>query len=136
MNDSRIKLARTGKIVTKKIINWENDIELMVTYDTGAACEISKQMGNNKDGEERSWYAGGCWVFRAEADMIAFAEYFAPDGSMSKARPATDAQISYLVKLGVKIEDGMTVARASELIDAAKRGELGSFYGFYTDGSN
>jgi len=51
-------------------------------------------------------------------------------------RPATQKQIGYLIDLGVAIEAGMTVARASALIDAAKQGDLGSFSGFYRDGSN
>ena len=49
---------------------------------------------------------------------------------------ATERQISYLIDLGVSIEYGMTKGRASQLIEAAKQGILGSAYGFYTDGSN
>jgi len=52
------------------------------------------------------------------------------------ASAATPAQINYLNILGVKREDGMTKSRASELIDAAKSGMLGSVGGWYTDGSN
>jgi hypothetical protein len=52
------------------------------------------------------------------------------------ANAATEAQIRYLNVLGVAIEPHMTKARASQLIDAAKAGELGSVGGFYKDGSN
>ena len=52
------------------------------------------------------------------------------------ANAATDAQIRYLHILGVAIEPDMTKSRASQLIDAAKAGELGSVGGFYRDGSN
>jgi len=51
-------------------------------------------------------------------------------------RPATQRQQEYLVSLGVKLESGMTVARASQLIDAAKGNYLGSIGGAYYDGSN
>jgi len=51
-------------------------------------------------------------------------------------RPATQRQQEYLVSLGVKLEPGMTVARASQLIDAAKNDYLGSIGGAYYDGSN
>lgn len=50
--------------------------------------------------------------------------------------PATSKQIRYLIDLNVKLEDGMTKARASELIDAAKNDDLGTVGGTYTDGSN
>jgi hypothetical protein len=50
--------------------------------------------------------------------------------------PVTGAQVAYLSKLGVKIEPGMTKGRASDLIDAAKTGDLGSIGGWRTDGSN
>lgn len=50
--------------------------------------------------------------------------------------PATNRQIEYLVTLGVSPEPSMTKGRASQLIDAAKRGDLGSVGGFYRDGSN
>ena len=50
-------------------------------------------------------------------------------------RPATDAQRSYLRRLGVSITDlsepNLTVARASELIDAAKNESLESFGGHW-----
>ena len=50
-------------------------------------------------------------------------------------RPATDAQRSYLRRLGVSITDqtepNLTVARASELIDAAKNECLESIGGHY-----
>ncbi len=49
---------------------------------------------------------------------------------------ATGSQISYLNSLGVRLENGMTKGRASQLIDAAKNDELGSVSGYYTDGSN
>lgn len=52
------------------------------------------------------------------------------------ANAATDKQVEYLVKLGVKIEKGMTKTRASELIDAVKGGYLGSVGGWFVDGSN
>ena len=50
--------------------------------------------------------------------------------------PATDKQRAYLVTLGVRLEGHMSVARASQLIDAAKCEELGSFGGWDRDGSN
>jgi hypothetical protein len=50
--------------------------------------------------------------------------------------PATSKQIQYLIDLGVRLENGMTKARASALIDAAKNSEIGSIGGFYRDGSN
>jgi hypothetical protein len=50
--------------------------------------------------------------------------------------PATSRQIMYLNSLGVQLETGLTKARASELIDAAKNGYLGSVNGFYRDGGN
>ena len=50
--------------------------------------------------------------------------------------PATDSQIAYLVKLGVVVDSGLTKKRASELIDAAKHGRIGSVGGWYRDGSN
>jgi len=50
--------------------------------------------------------------------------------------PATAKQIAYLVSLRVQISANLTKREASRLIDAAKSGDLGSFGGFYTDGSN
>jgi hypothetical protein len=50
--------------------------------------------------------------------------------------PATEAQIRYMVTLGIEVEDGLTKGRASELIDAAKSADLGMANGFYQDGSN
>ena len=50
--------------------------------------------------------------------------------------PAAERQRAYLVSLGVQLEPGLTKGRASELIDAAKNGELGSVNGFYHSGSN
>jgi hypothetical protein len=52
------------------------------------------------------------------------------------ANAATEAQIRYLTVLGVAIEPHMTKARASQLIDAARAGGVGSVGGFYRDGSN
>jgi len=49
---------------------------------------------------------------------------------------ATHKQIQYLISLGVQIQQDMTKQRASELIDAAKNGFLGSVNGFYSDGGN
>lgn len=49
---------------------------------------------------------------------------------------ATTNQIAYLVRLGVVVEPGLSKRRASELIDAAKSGRLGSVGGWYRDGSN
>lgn len=50
---------------------------------------------------------------------------------------ATEAQLRYLVSLGIELEDGMTKGRASDLIEAHKRGEgVGMVGGFYHDGSN
>ena len=51
--------------------------------------------------------------------------------------PATDRQKIYLVSLGVDFDSKtLTKGRASDLIDAAKNGHLGSVNGFYRDGSN
>ena len=52
------------------------------------------------------------------------------------ADPATDAQLRYLTTLGVCKEPNMTKKRASDLISAAKDGDLGSIGGFYVSGSN
>jgi len=53
-----------------------------------------------------------------------------------KNNAATAAQINYLDILSVRIESGMTKSRASQLITAAKNGDLGNAGGFYTDGSS
>lgn len=52
--------------------------------------------------------------------------------------PVSHKQLAYLAKLGVETYpvDNLTKGRASELIDAAKRNELGSVGGWYVDGSN
>lgn len=52
--------------------------------------------------------------------------------------PATGKQLEYLTSLGVEFYpgDNLTKGRASDLIDAAKRDELGSSGAWYTDGSN
>jgi len=50
--------------------------------------------------------------------------------------PATDRQIAYLVALGVRIERNMSKGRASELIDAARGGYLGSVGGYRASGDN
>jgi hypothetical protein len=50
--------------------------------------------------------------------------------------PATKKQIAYLVRMGVEIPNGLTKGSASNLIGAAKSGDLGSFGGWRTDGSN
>ena len=50
--------------------------------------------------------------------------------------PATSRQIQYLNRLGVQLEDEMSKGRASELIEAAKGGCLGSVGGWFRDGSN
>jgi hypothetical protein len=55
---------------------------------------------------------------------------------LSEFVPATEAQINYLRILNVEIEKNMSKARASQLIDAARRGELGAVNGWYTDGGN
>ena len=50
--------------------------------------------------------------------------------------PATQAQLRYLNRLHVNYPDGITKGRASDLIEFAKHGELGSTGEFYHDGSN
>ena len=131
MNDKMIRSEANNKIFTRNICNYENEIELSVTYDQGMASEYRRQMGT-----KHVWMVSGQMVFATEAGMIAFAEYFDNSSKPNRSRPATDAQIAYLNKLGVKLENGLTVERASQLIDAAKNGYLGSVSGWYTDGSN
>ena len=53
-----------------------------------------------------------------------------------KTDGATAAQIALLRRMNVQIERGMSKGRASQLIDAARGGYIGSVSGFYTDGSN
>ena len=131
MNDKSIKNSKNGKIISKSICNNQNDVEINVTYDAGMAYEYRRQLGGN-----RVWVNGSLVVFATENDMLDFANYFSVDGGLNKTRPATEKQIAYLVALGVALEDGMTVERASQLIDAAKKHIIGSVYGTYTDGSN
>lgn len=131
MNDKSIKMMKDGKTITREICNYENDVRLTVTYDKGMGGEYRRQLGGNN-----VWITGGEMVFKTEKMMLDFASYFSNDGGLSKSRPATSAQIQYLINLNVKIEDGLTVERASQLIDAAKNNELGSVYGWNTDGSN
>lgn len=58
------------------------------------------------------------------------------DGSWQN-HPATYRQKVYLTNLGVAYDSKtLTKGRASQLIDAAKGGHLGSVGGFYNDGSN
>ena len=80
------------------------------------------------------------YVDEAAADkMLKSKTCYRVSESAPQAKPvnaATNAQIEYLARLGVRFEDNMTKSRASELIDAAKSGNLGSVGGFYEDGSN
>ncbi len=55
-----------------------------------------------------------------------------PVATVERVRAATDPQIRYLKRLGVELEVGMTIRRASELIDGAKNEYLESIGGHYT----
>jgi len=63
-------------------------------------------------------------------------QFSKPQAGNRNSQPATDRQIAYLNILGVRIEPGLTMKRASALIDAAKSHDLGTVGGFYEDGSN
>jgi hypothetical protein len=116
-------------IATKSICNRENDNTLTVTYDTEVAVEILR---NQRDGEYMK--SMGMRVFDTEKNMQKFASRFSSNGS--QIRMATAKQINYMHDLKIVVPENCTLDRASQLIDAAKRGELGSAYGFYEDGSN
>lgn len=131
MNDKLIKSSNSNETITRKCCCYDSDMEINVVCDKGMSHEYMRQLG------AKSWVAGGKRVFKNESDMLAFAGYFNQvSGSLSGKRPATDAQIRYLVTLGVKIEEGMSVERASELIDFAKRDGVGCVSGMTEDGSN
>lgn len=83
----------------------------------------------NLDGEQWTRLQRTCGGLYKLSETLPAA---APQG----VRMATDAQLRYLNVLRVRSEPNMTFARASELIDAAKSGYLGSVGGWYTDGSN
>jgi hypothetical protein len=119
------------KTTTKNIGNRETELELNVTYDIELANDICRKM--NDGGYMKS---AGMRVFNTEDNMIKFAEMFNRDGGLSKGRPATEKQISYMIAMHVSIPQNCTVAQASSLIDATKNGILGSVNGFFTDGSN
>ncbi len=115
--------------VTRTIYNMENENTISVTYDTEAAESLARQM---RDGDYRK--SAGGRVFSTENNMRKFAARFSSKGS--EILHATAAQVKYMIALRIQIPTGCTLERASQLIDAAKSGILGSVNGFYTDGSN
>lgn len=111
MNDKFIKSQRTGQIATLTLRNAESDIELSVTVDRGMYGEYIHQLGN------KTYLAAGRRIFEYESDMISCAEYFAPNGSLSKNRPMTADQIKYMQSLDIDYELSWTVADASAAIE-------------------
>ena len=131
MNDKLIKSSKNGKLVTKTCMCMDTDATARVLCDDGISYEYLRQLGSSK-----TWVAGGQRIFCTEADMTQFVEYFNATGDVSQYRPATQAQIKYLITLGVTIEAGMTVDRASQLISFAKSDDgVGCVSGSLRDGS-
>ena len=89
-------------------------------------------------------HVGGPWYTYNEAEVVAsltrmgytLTEQPVTESHDWRDDPATDRQKLYLLDLGVRLESNMTKARASQLIDAAKGGYVGSVGGWYLDGSN
>lgn len=130
MNDNLIRTSKTGKTITKVVGNYDTNLEMNVSLDEGMYKEYIRQLGSG------SWVAGGQRVFKTEEKMIAFAEYFTERRYERSVSLATDKQVRYMIDLGIVIPENCSIERASQLIDAAKRRELGSVSGFYRDGSN
>jgi hypothetical protein len=88
----------------------------------------------------RQTRVGGPWcVYQEQADNLTRMGYILTTAPIAKSTDwrqdaATQAQREYLVRLHVAIEPGMTKGRASELIEAAKSGEIESIGGQYTEG--
>lgn len=70
----------------------------------------------------------GCFSTQAEAEYAANVAVY--------GEPATERQINYMIALGVNIDQYISKRQASQIIDAAKAGELGSIGYFLADGSN
>jgi hypothetical protein len=111
MDDRMIKNAKTGEIVTKTIGNVENDNKISITVDRGMYSEYIYQLG------KKSYVAGGKRWFEKEIDMINCAAHFDDTGNLSKNRPATDAQISYMRFLEIDYDPCWTVIEARNAID-------------------
>jgi hypothetical protein len=109
------------------------------TYETTVrltSADVKRITGFSPNKSRWQATVGAGKPFNADdADFAALQRYLKPYVPRV-TNAATDAQIRYLVTLGVQLEDGMTKSRASELIDAARGGYLGSIGGTYTDGSN
>lgn len=109
-------------------------------YITGSTTENMRQIVNRLGATVRKGQTAGFVDSDAQIDAIRRSS-LRVSTTQAAAQPigsrmATERQISYLRSLGVRIETGLTLDRASELIDAAKRREMGSVSGFYRDGSN
>lgn len=120
------------------IYDW--DTEQFIAYTERLASDVRRYYRSSdqvlgKGGSMSSRGTSACYV-KAEAQEELFRIFGKIVPGQKTVRMATPAQISYLHGLGVQIEQGMTMDRASQLIDAAKNGCLGSVNGFYTDGSN
>lgn len=109
-------------------------------YVTGSTTENMRQIVNRLGANVRKGQATGFVDSDAQIAAIRRSSLLVSDTQQTAQptgiRMATERQISYLRSLGVRIESGLTLDRASALIDAAKRSEIGSVSGFYRDGSN
>ena len=104
------------------------------TMDTDEIIAIESAIAESKIArwvyDNKGWAVTGMYVFdttRQRAAVIAKLE--AP--TTGTQRPATHKQITYLKRLGVELEVGMSVERASQLIDGAKNEYLESIGGQY-----
>ena len=119
--------------MTQLVAHDGQTYETTVRLTSADVKRITKR-SQNKSRWERVVYKGE--VFEADDEEFEALQRYLQPHIPRVANAATDAQVRYLVALGVQIEEGLTKARASDLIDAAKGGYLGSIGGTYTDGSN
>lgn len=109
-----------------------NTNKLMEAYEDALNAEIA-YMRNGDGSHRQANMFKALEILRNEIKRFNLSQQTT---SSNNSQIATPAQISYLRKLNVQIEAGMSKRRASQLIDAAKSHILGSVNGFYADGSN
>ena len=115
------------------LVDWYEDMdsEGIITAVSYMKDRFTVKLTNGDD-------AGDEYVFDIDEVRAANVEPTPNKINDWRDHPATGKQLEYLVALGIEFypEENLTKGRASELIDAAKRDELGSVGGWYTDGSN
>ena len=124
------------RIVKINYIDSDDIIEYQVTEQAFEAMKTYLNEKSMRDGQYNRTL--GYRIFSDRAKFDRFVDWIMAQQMVNGQEPATQKQINYLHLLGVDIDSYRPISkrRASELIDVAKSGNLGSYNLFYIDGSN